>query len=52
MVYNDVMKRTNIYLRDDQHKKLAALSAKTGDTKVSAHIRMAVDEYLKKRKPR
>jgi Ribbon-helix-helix protein, copG family len=50
-MYNGAMHRTQIYLREDQHKKLAALTVKTG-AGMSAHIRMAVDEYLKKRKPR
>jgi len=43
------MKRTNINLREDQHKKLNALSDRTGAT-MSALIRMAVDAYLKKAK--
>jgi predicted DNA-binding protein len=41
------MKRTNINLREDQHKKLNALSDKTGAT-MSALIRKAIDAYLKK----
>jgi predicted DNA-binding protein len=42
------MKRTNIYLRDDHLKKLKALSEKTG-APVSALIRKAIEEYLKKK---
>jgi predicted DNA-binding protein len=43
------MKRTNINIREDQHKKLNALSGKTGAT-VSSLIRKAIDDYLKKRR--
>jgi predicted DNA-binding protein len=43
------MKRTNINLLEDQHKRLNALSQKTGVT-VSALIRKAIDAYLKKHK--
>jgi len=43
------MKRTNINLREDQWKKLKALSEKTGAT-ASALIRKAIDAYLKKGK--
>jgi predicted DNA-binding protein len=42
------MKRTNINLREHQHKALAQLSEKTG-APVSELIRRAIDEYLKKR---
>jgi hypothetical protein len=42
------MKRTNINIREYQHKALAELSQKTGAT-VSELIRRAIDEYLKKR---
>jgi len=42
------MKRTNISLRENQHKALAQLSEKTG-APVSELIRRAIDEYLKKR---
>jgi predicted DNA-binding protein len=42
------VKRTNIYIRQHQHKALAQLSEKTGAT-VSELIRRAIDEYLKKR---
>jgi predicted DNA-binding protein len=41
------MKRTNINIREDQHKRLGVLSAKTGAT-VSELIRRAIDAYLKK----
>ena len=41
------MKRTNIKLREYQHKALAERSEKTGAT-VSELIRRAIDEYLKK----
>ncbi|HVA16205.1 MAG TPA: plasmid partition protein ParG [Candidatus Dormibacteraeota bacterium] len=41
------MKRTNINLREEQHERLNALSEKTGAT-LSALIRKAIDEYLKK----
>jgi predicted DNA-binding protein len=43
------MKRTNIWLKDSQAKKLKALSKKT-DIPMSALIRRAIDEYLKKKK--
>jgi predicted DNA-binding protein len=43
------VKRTNINLRDDQHKKLGTLSEKTG-APMSALIRKAIDEYLKKKR--
>lgn len=42
------MKRTNIYLGDDHLKKLKVLSEKTG-APMSALIRKAIDEYLKKK---
>jgi predicted DNA-binding protein len=42
------MKRTNIYLRDDHLKKLKVLSENTG-APVSALIRKAIEEYLKKK---
>jgi len=40
--------RTNIWLRRDHHKKLKAISDKTGEA-VSALIRRAIEEYLKKK---
>jgi predicted DNA-binding protein len=40
--------RTNIWLRADHHKKLKALSEKE-DKRVSALIRQAIEEYLKKK---
>jgi predicted DNA-binding protein len=42
------MKRTNIWLDDDHLKKLKALSDITG-APVSALIRKAIGEYLKKK---
>jgi predicted DNA-binding protein len=42
-----MLRRTNINLSEDHHKKLAILSKKTGATK-SALIRLAIDAYLKK----
>jgi predicted DNA-binding protein len=42
------MKRTNIWLDDGHHKKLKALSEKTG-APVSALIRKAIAAYLKKK---
>jgi len=41
------MKRTNIYLSDVQHKKLKAMSKKTG-IKLSEIVRRMIDEGLKK----
>jgi predicted DNA-binding protein len=41
-------KRTNIYLDGDHLERLKALSEKTG-APVSALIRKAIDEYLKKK---
>jgi predicted DNA-binding protein len=41
------MNRTNIWLKDDQLKKLKAVSEKTG-APVSEIIRRAIDAYLKK----
>jgi predicted DNA-binding protein len=46
-----MLKRTNIWLRVDHQKKLRAISRETG-APVSALIRKAIDEYLKKRKPK
>jgi predicted DNA-binding protein len=43
------MKRTNIWLKDDHVKKLKAVSEKTG-APVSALIRMAIEEFLKKKR--
>jgi predicted transcriptional regulator len=43
------MIRTNIWLRKDHHKELKELSRKT-DEPVSALIRRAIEEYLKKQK--
>jgi predicted DNA-binding protein len=41
--------RTNIWLRADHQKKLKAISNKTGDA-VSALVRRAIEEYLKKKR--
>jgi hypothetical protein len=43
-----LMKRTTIWLQEDHQKKLKALSEKTG-APVSALIRKAIEEYLKKK---
>ena len=43
------MIRTNIWLREDHQKKLKVMSEKTG-APVSALIRKAIEEYLKKAK--
>jgi hypothetical protein len=43
------LKRTNIWLRADHLKKLQALSETTG-ARVSALIRLAIEEYLKKKR--
>jgi hypothetical protein len=42
------MKRTALFLKEDQLKKLLVLSDKTG-APVAELIRRAIDEYLKKR---
>ena len=42
-------KRTDINIREYQHKALAELSKRTGAT-VSELVRRAIDEYLKNRK--
>jgi predicted DNA-binding protein len=42
------MKRTNIWLEDEHLKRLKALSKKTA-APVSALIRKAIEEYLKKK---
>jgi hypothetical protein len=41
------MKRTNIYLSDVQHKKLKAMSKKTG-IKLSEIVRRMIDEGFRK----
>jgi len=41
------MKRTNIHLKDDQIKRLKALSAKTG-APLAELVRRAVEAYLKR----
>jgi predicted DNA-binding protein len=43
-----VMKRTALFLKDDQAKKLQPLSEKSG-APVSELIRRAIDKYLKER---
>jgi predicted DNA-binding protein len=43
-----VMKRTALFLKDDQAKKLQVLSEKTG-APVAELIRRAIDKYLKER---
>jgi len=43
------MKRTTLYLKEEQIKKLEALSAKSG-APVAELIRRAIDAYLKKEK--
>jgi predicted DNA-binding protein len=42
------MIRTNIWLRRDHQGKLKAISERTGES-VSGLIRMAIEEYLKKK---
>ena len=42
------MKRTALFLKDDQVKKLGALSEKTG-APVAELIRRAIDKYLQER---
>jgi len=44
------MKRTNIYLEDDQKAKLEKMSAETG-APVAELIRRAIDAFLKKGRP-
>jgi predicted DNA-binding protein len=41
--------RTNIWLKEDHQKRLRVISEKTG-APVSALIRKAIEEYLKKQK--
>jgi hypothetical protein len=49
VVYVCVMKRTNIYLTDEQVAKLKKLSDKTG-APMSEIVRRAIEAYLKKSK--
>lgn len=44
------MKRTQIYLTDEEHKELDQLAEQTGKTK-SWLIREAVEEYIVNKKP-
>jgi len=46
--YYVVMKRTALFLKEDQLKKLQALSDKTG-APVAELIRRAIDSYLRER---
>jgi predicted DNA-binding protein len=48
MWYYVVMKRTALFLKEEQIKKLQKLSEKTG-APLAELIRRAIDEYLKKR---
>jgi predicted DNA-binding protein len=48
-VHKHPMIRTNIWLREDHQNKLKVISEKTG-APVSALIRKAIEEYLKKQK--
>jgi hypothetical protein len=43
------MKRTSLFLKDEQLKKLEAISRKSG-APIAELIRRAVDQYLKTRK--
>jgi predicted transcriptional regulator len=43
------MKRTTIWLKDDQRKALKAISDRT-DAPISALVRKAITEYLKRNK--
>ena len=45
-VYSVAMKRTNLHLKDDQLKRLRALSDKTG-APVAELVRRAIEAYLK-----
>lgn len=46
--YRVVMKRTALFLKEEQVKKLQALSDKTG-APVAELIRRAIDNYLRER---
>jgi hypothetical protein len=48
MILYATMKRTALFLKEDQVKKLQKLSVKTG-APLAELIRRAIDEYLKKR---
>jgi len=45
------MKRTALYLKEEQLKKLEAISSRTG-APVAELVRRAIDAYLKKQKER
>lgn len=47
-VYSYIMRRTQIYLDDQQHSSLAALANERGVT-ASAVIREAIDQYIARR---
>ncbi|CAG0942713.1 hypothetical protein BROC_01971 [Candidatus Brocadiaceae bacterium] len=47
-LYINPMKRINIYIGDDQHKKLVTLVRKKGRSGYSEFVRIAIDEYLDK----
>lgn len=49
VAYTCAMKRTNIYLREDQLKRLEAASKQSG-APTAELIRRAIDAYLKKSK--
>ena len=48
MWYHVVMKRTALFLKEEQIKKLLALSDETG-APVAELVRRAIDKYLKQR---
>jgi len=48
MWYNMVMKRTALFLKEEQLKKLQSLSGKTG-APIAELIRRAIDKYLQER---
>jgi predicted DNA-binding protein len=48
LVYTASMKRTNVYLREDQLRRLGVASKKSG-APAAELIRRAIDAYLKKK---
>lgn len=42
------MKRINIYIGSEQHKKLISLVKKQGRSGYSEFVRIAIDQYLEK----